>query len=252
MKRTPSNSGFTLVEVMISIGILATLTGLMWISIANMYASRDLIEMRAERFQRVRVAMDRLSEDFAASYIAGPEFGGEEIPGEPVLELDEDAAFLEDPIQFGFIARENEANFSTFSHIRTQSGERASRHSEIGYFVRTERDDETDKLVKRLMRREDVTPDDNLEKGGKILTLFPEIVDVKFMYWDAGQVQVGDMEEVAEGRWTDSWDTTRRDQAARLPTRIKIRIELPPQGPNNQNEVFVTQVQLGTTEVLEF
>lgn len=244
--------GFTLVEVMIAVAILASLTALMWVSIANMYASRDLLEMRAERFQKVRVTMDRISDDFAAAYIAGPDFAGEEIPGEPIVEDNDEQSFIEDPIQFGFIARESEANFTTFSHVRTQPGEKASRHAEVGYFIRTVRDDETNKLVKKLMRRQDVTPDDRLERGGKILTLLDEIEDIKFMYWDAGQVKVGDLEEVAEGRWVDDWDTTRRDQAARLPTRIKIRLELPGQGPNEDKEVFVTQVQLSTTEILEF
>lgn len=254
-----SPGGFTMVEVMISMAILTSITVMTWAAVSSMFASKDLLTARAERYQEVRVTMDRIGEDLAAAYVAGPAFGGDEIPGEALVrstdaDSDKDPLqnLLEEPIEYGFIARSEEINFTSFSHLRTQQNEKASRHSEIGYFIRDVRDEDTGDLVKRLMRREDTTPDNSLENGGSIFTLLEGIEKFELKYWDAGPTRLGTAEEVAEGRWVDSWDTTRRDNSGRLPTRIKIRLELPPQPPNTRNEIFVTQVQLATTEILEF
>lgn len=248
-----------MVEVLISMAILTSITVMTWAAISSMFTSKDLLSARAERYQEVRVTMDRLGEDLSAAYVAGPAFGGDEIPGEAIIrsgdadaDIDPSQNLLEEPLEFGFMARSSEINFTTFSHLRTQPGEKASRHAEIGYFLRETRDKESGDLVKRLMRREDTSPDSNIEKGGSIFTLLEDIEKIELTYWDAGPTKLGTLEEVAEGRWVDSWDTTRRETSGRLPTRIKIRLELPPLPPNTLNDVFVTQVQLATTEILEF
>ncbi len=251
--------GFTLIEVMIAVGILAGLTGLMWMSIGSMFRTRDIVEERTARFQQVRITMNRMTTEIGAAYIAGPEFGAEELPGEETFGLegdgdDEDAllASNQDEIQLGFIGREDELSFSSFAHIRTDPRSRASNHAEIGYFIRTDRDRETGRLVKQLMRREDATTDDDLRKGGVIYTMLPEVESVKFEYWDAGKVELGTLEEIAQGRWVTEWDTTRRDFAGRLPTRVRITLELPPTSNARDTEIFTTQAQIYVTEVLEF
>ncbi len=248
-----------MVEVMVSMAILTSITVMTWAAISSMFASKDMLSARAERYQEVRVSLDRIGDDLSSAYLAGPAFGGDEIPGETLVqsadaEVDKDPTqnLLEEPLEYGFMARGSEVNFTTFSHLRTQPNEKASRHAEIGYFIRDVRDEETGDLVKRLMRREDTTPDATIESGGSIFTLLEDIEKFELKYWDAGPTRLGTLEEVAEGRWVDSWDTTRRETSGRLPTRIKIRLELPPQPPNTSNEVFVTQVQLATTEILEF
>ena len=48
------------------------------------------------------------------------------------------------------------------------------------------------------------------------------------------------------------WDTTRREQAGRLPTRVRITLVLPPTSRMEDPETFTTQAQIYTTEVLEF
>lgn len=254
------DAGFTLIEVMIAVGILAGLTGLMWMSIASMFRTRDAVEERTERYQLVRITMNRMATEIGSAYIAGPEFGAEELPGEETfgLEQDEDdaeSALLtasQEKIQLGFIGRDDELSFTNFAHVRTNPRERSSHHAEIGYFIRSDRDEVSGRLVKKLMRREDVTADDDLTKGGIIYTMLPEIEDIKFEYWDAGQVELGTFEEVAQGRWVDEWDTTRREFAGRLPTRVRITLELPPSTRASENEKFVTQTQIYVTEVLEF
>lgn len=260
MKRTSHNAGFTLVEVMLAVAILAALTALMWASIANMFTTRDIVEERAERYHQVRVTMNRMVKEIASAYMAGPEFGAEELPGEDLFaglsdeELADEQAFESSGnprIQLGMIGRDDELHFTSFAHVRTMDRERSSDHAEIAYFVRRGKNEEGDS-VKMLMRREDTTADDRLDKGGIVYKMLPDIEEIEFEYWDPGSVELGTFEEIAQGRWVKDWDTTRREQAGRLPTRVRIRLTLPAPNERSQPEVFVSQAEILTTEVLEF
>lgn len=250
--------GFTLIEVMLAITILATIMGIIAATTSSMFNTRELLSARYERMQMARNAMNRMSSEFAMAYIAGPDHGGEEIPGQLVGgnnaggNNDEPIVRTQEQIQFAFIGKDDRVNFTAFAHVRTQPNEKASHNAEIGYYIRSERDAATGRIVRQLVRREDTTLDGDVTRGGVVYVMVPEVEDVTFEYWDTGAVKLGTVEEVAEGRWVKDWDTTRREFAGRLPTRVRITLELPPQEGQRDKEVFVTQTQVHVTEVLEF
>lgn len=253
-----ASAGFTLVEVLIAVSIMAAISVVVWASISNMFETRDFLEERYERFQMVRLSMNRMATELGGSYLAGPAHGGEPLPGEPEDLSNEDPEDergakrdMREPVQFGMIGRADRVDFTSLAHIRTLDGERASYHSEIGYFVRRGFA-EDGRPVQQLMRRHDTTLDDNIQRGGSVYLMVPEIESIKFEYWDAGEVQLGTVKELAQGRWISEWDTTRRQFSGRLPTRIRITLTLPAQGPRSRAEVFTTQTQIAMTEVLEF
>jgi general secretion pathway protein J len=253
--------GFTLIEVLLAVAILASLTAITWVGVSNMFDTRDWMTVRFERYQIMRVSMDRMAREVASAYLAGPEHGGEPIPGseEEAMQQDPEGEggttsmqSLQEPVQFGMIGRDDELSFTTFAHVRSIAGEKASQHAEIEYFTDRVRDPRTGELVLSLMRREDTSLDDDITDGGTIYTMIPSIEEVEFEYWDPGEVEIGTMEEMAEGRWQDSWDTTKSEHAGRLPTRVRITVTLPPQDERGDEEVFIIQTQIATTEVLEF
>ncbi|MEM1347065.1 MAG: type II secretion system protein [Myxococcota bacterium] len=259
MKTVANAKGFTLVEVLIAMSIMAFLSGIVGVTMVSMFDTRDYFEERYERFQVVRNAVNRMSAELASAYMAGPQHGGKRLPGEELDPSDpQDAAELErlnsarPPLEFGFVGKPDRVDFTAFAHVRTQQGERNGHHAEISYFVRRERDPVTGKLVEQLVRREDPTYDDDMFKGGSIYVMIPEIEELEFEYWDPGQVQLGTLEEVAEGRWVSDWNTDRREFSGRLPSRVKITVVLPPQNERSKKERFVIQAQIGATEVLEF
>lgn len=250
-----AQAGFTMVEVLIAVALLATMSVLVWASVASMFRAREIFTKRAERDMVIRNAMSRMTNEIAAAYMAGPEHGGEQLPGEaldPAQQTEEmKQRASQEAFQFGFIGKDDRLDFTSFAHVRTRDDEPAGHHSEIGYRLESARDDEG-RLVRQLVRREDTTLDDNITRGGKAFVLIPELSKLKLSYWDAGAVSVGSVKEVAQGRWSSDWDTTRRDFAGRLPTRVKLEIWLPPVFEGGDEELYVTQVQIGATEVLEF
>lgn len=257
MNTARSQRGFTLIEVMIAITILAVIMGAVGAMSRTTFNTRDILNERFERYQVVRNAMNRMSTEISMAFIAGPDHGGEEIPGAPTREqTDEEelAARSRDPIQYAFIGRRDKLNFTSFAHMRTQPDERSGYSAEIGYEVRSTRDPQTRELVKSLVRREDVSLDDKVERGGRVYTMIPRLEDVKFEYWDAGAARVGEdsRDTVTQGRWVSEWNTTRNDQAGRLPPRVRITVILPPMQGRRATETFQTQTQIGVTEVLEF
>jgi general secretion pathway protein J len=255
--KTGSQAGFTLIEVLLAISIMAAITGVMWVSIGAMFQTRDYMGARFERYQIMRVAMNRISRELASAYVAGPANGGEPLPGKEAEAMEQRAenGSLQqriEPVQFGMIGKDDGINFTTFAHIRTLAGEDSSQHAEIGYFVESRRNEDGE-IVDALMRREDTTIDDDITDGGHIFMMIPNVEEVEFEYWDPGPVKLGTMKEMAEeGQWVDAWDTTREEFAGRLPPRMRIRVTLPPMNERSREETFTIQTEIATTEVLEF
>ena len=245
--------------------ILAGLTAIMWIAINNIFETRDFVTERYERFQIMRVAMDRMNTEIASAYLAGPEMGAElryddkpdsseEGRGQNSQEQAQKqlARREREPVEFGMRGEDDELHFTTLAHMRTVEGERTSYHAEIGYYLKDVSREQGEGEVQSLVRRIDTTFDDDITEGGEVYTLIPNIEDVEFEYWDQGDVELGTEEEAGRGNWTDTWDTSQRDQYKRLPTRVKITVTLPPQGPRGEEETFTTQTRIMMSQRLEF
>ena len=245
--------GFTLVEVLLAVTILATISVIAWTAINQMFQTENLVNERQDRYRMVRLAMNRMATEMSMAYVAGPDHGGDVIPGEEMI-YDEDDGIgrrFEEPYQYGMIGRDDYVHFTSFGHVRTMENEMASHHAQVGYFLDNHRDEEGE-VITRLRRRVNTNFDGDLTRGGTVATLIPEVESLEFAYWDTGEPELGTEEEMADGRWVSDWDTTRSQFAGRLPTRIRIELTLPPQGPRGSSETFVTQTTLGITELLEY
>lgn len=261
--------GFTMLEVMISLSILASLTAIVWVSVNNMFRARDFMTERYQRFQVIRVALDRMNSELSSAYIAGPSFGAEERgeeaasddapedgSNESVRQQRENAEAelraRREPVQFGMVGRDDEVNFTSFAHMRMFRDEPTSYHAEIGYFVERRRTEDGD-FAKSLMRREDTTLDDDITEGGKVYVLIPEIEEVEFEYWDPGETELGQsQEDRARGDWVDDWDTRNDEYRDRLPTRIRITVTLPAQNQAREPETFSTQTKVMVNQLMEY
>lgn len=252
-----SERGFTLLEVLISVGLLAGLTTIMWVTINNMFETRDRITDQYQRYQVMRVALDRMTTEISSAYDASAAHGAEPDAEEKAKRAkkakkkggQQQALAQREPVEFGMRGRSDELHFTSFAHTRTTKDERASHHAEIGYSIQRTRQDGD--LVKSLVRREDTTFDDDITEGGKVYVLIPRIESIEFEYWDPGEVELGTQEESARGNWVDEWDSSDARQEDRLPYRVRITITLPPLGPRGEPQEFVTQTEIQTNQELD-
>jgi prepilin-type N-terminal cleavage/methylation domain-containing protein len=267
-RRTP---GFTLVEVMLALAILVSITALVWGSISYSFQSRDRMMGAFDQFQQIRLAVDRMSREFSMAFVTRHANRREHLPGVDDLDGEdqealvgqlvqgEDAAALEQELQgeardryieTAFVGKDDEVHFTSLSHVRTQPGELASDQCEISYIVRNAKQRSPDgRLRRELIRREDSSLDDDVESGGVIYTLIDDVEDVKFEFWEEGE----EGDEEASGRWTNAWDSRKGDQKGKLPNRVKITIDVAVPGTERKaKRTFVTQAPIVMNRMLDF
>ena len=79
-KRVDREAGFTLLEVMLAIGILGFLTTIMWGSFSQTVKNKRAIEAAQDRLHTVRVALLRMAREIEMAYISDNENTGGRVP----------------------------------------------------------------------------------------------------------------------------------------------------------------------------
>lgn len=195
MNRT-SDKGFTLLEVMIALAILAGM------SLVLFYSSSQLIQGKADTEERDEVhhsivrALDRMADDLnMAILLKSKDFLGAKFDGETYFE-----------------GTEERMDFISLSHLRFIRDAKEGEASEISYYLESDREDPN---KKNLMRRESSVIDKDLQSGGQAYPLIEGIQGVRFEYLD---------DKVTE--FKKNWDTRSLDFAGKLPTAVKIYLDV--------------------------
>jgi general secretion pathway protein J len=200
-RRSHSLRGFTLVELVIAVAILAGVSLLIFGAFAGMKASRDGLQRLTDRYREGRMAMARISRDLQSAYVSShvpadmsqtvvkTAFKG--APGSPAYRLD----------------------FNSFCHRRLQRDSHESDQAEVSYFGSPDPDRSG---VVDLARRESARLDLEPDKGGKVDVLATDIAIFELSFLDA-----------TTGMWTEEWDTTQATgQPNRLPLQVKVILVL--------------------------
>lgn len=193
--------GFTLLEVLIAVGILTMIGTLIFTSFSSLLRSKEGVRRISDRYREGRMAMARLSADFQSAYTS------KHLPIDLNLAARK-TAFVGDPG-----APADRVNFNAFVNRRLNRDSHESDQAEVGYFGA----DDPEKagvvdLVRRLSPRLDLEPD----KGGRVQVLATDIDLFDLAYLDP-----------LTGRWEERWDTTEAiRQLDRLPLQIKITLVL--------------------------
>jgi type II secretion system protein J len=189
-------SGFTLIEVMIAVTILAGMALAMFGASSQILNTKDVIEERDERNHSVSFALNRMSEDLNSAYtIKSMDLLGTKFEGE-----------------VAFKGKEDRVDFVNFNHLRFIQDAKESDSMEVSYYLSPDPDDPD---LRKLMRRESVVVDKDLESGGQAFALLHGVKTLRFQYLPS------DSEE-----FKSVWDTTSVDAGNKMPKAVKITLEL--------------------------
>jgi general secretion pathway protein J len=223
MSHRTRTRAFTLIEVMVAVAILATVTTLTWGSFKQTFTTKAQVEAQAGRYRTVRLALDRLARELSMAF----------------LSQDEDT--LQAERRTRFVGKRHsdvdEIMFSYFGHQRLYQDANEADTALVGYYGARDRDDSRKtNLMRRETRRLSYYKID--DQPGEADIVCDDLVRLKLDYWDARDKQ-----------WREEWVTTSADgQPDRLPS--KARITLTVRDERGKEVPFQTEVRIAMSEPL--
>ncbi|HUB05483.1 MAG TPA: type II secretion system protein GspJ [Myxococcales bacterium] len=190
--------GFTLLEALISLAIMAFMGALIWGSFGPSWQLKETVEQQADRDAEIRLAMNRMAREISMAYLSN----------------DYDKTRYRQMLTV-FDGRHNAGDhdtltFTSLSHQRLYENALESDESLIQY-----------KLVENpqisgqvdLVRREKTVMDDEPERGGTEDVLCEDVQGLQLLYWDPVKME-----------WEEDWNTLDVERANTLPFRVKITL----------------------------
>ena len=193
--------GFTLLEVLVAIAVLAVLSMLLYGAFSGLKRTKEGVERINDRQREARMAMARMVRELQMAYLSAHEpvpptrpvqrtvfKGASGIPGDRI-------------------------DFVAFAHRRLDRDSRESDQCEISYYLASNPDNPG---VVDLLRRESSIIDLDPEHGGRLEVLATDVdlFDVAFL-------------EPQTIQWLETWDSTQATgQLGRLPIQVRIALVL--------------------------
>lgn len=229
MKTLNSRTGFTLIEVVIAVTIMAFLSFFTATSINRALKAKDKIQVQVDQSSSVRDVLNFMVRDIELAFnyrdrdielynlaiqqkTAPPKEG--DPPPPPPPEGQVTPTPKEDKIVTQFIGEEDKLDFSSLSYIRTQANVPLSSQAEVGYYV-----DSCSKGNQCLWRRVSPYIDDKITEGGTKTPLLPNVRSLSFRYLGPG----------FEEEWSKSWSSDgngAQSMAGNFPYAVEVTLEV--------------------------
>ncbi len=190
--------GFTLIEIMLALALMALVTSLLWGTVAQTTKVKKRIEQAQDRTHTVRVALMRMSREIEMAFVSASDPIG----------IQERRTMFSGTAHSDF----DELRFSWFGHQRMRADAAEGDTALVHYFTAP---DPEDPLAINLMRRETRRLEAKNPKmiPGETYLLCPAIARLKLAYYDYVQKD-----------WREEWDTTKADGMQYLPTQVRISL----------------------------
>ena len=195
MRRAP---GFTLLEVVIAVGITAMMGALIAAAFQSGYRAKELVENEADRYRALRTGTDRMVREITAAFVSD--------------HYDTRRYRDQNDRPTNFIGTRERLLFTTMAHQRLYADAKESDQMVVEYFTKSATVPGGQTQL-NLMRREDSILDDRIDRGGTEDVLIEGIKRIDFAYWDSDKKD-----------WVDEWDTRRIEKKSILPVRVRISI----------------------------
>jgi general secretion pathway protein J len=215
-----------LLEIMVSLGILALIATLIYGALDGMAKSREGLARIGDRYAQGRTAISRLTRELQSAFISAHAPINPALITRTTIFLGKDSSSMD------------RVDFTTFAHRRLTHNAHESDQSEMSYF--TARDPNVSGK-EDLVRREDSTIDTDPDKGGTVLVVAEDVSEFNLRYFDPVTQQ-----------WTDSWDSSQMaGQLGRLPSQVKVNLVLN-HGPGDKPIRFQTKIPIQIQLPLSF
>ncbi len=216
---THSTRGFTLLEVLIAVALLATglvlVLGAMQSSLRMEQKSKHQIDAHMSAVTTIKRMVDELSMAFYVSDVSEDVAENREIRYRTIFE-----------------GKREQITFTTMGYQQRFSDDAGGDQAAITYRIdrRTNRQGKNRAV---LVRREEAPIDDRPERGGRLTEVLEGVKRIRFEYWDPTR-------EIAEEAWVDSWDTSHRKDEL-LPERVRVTLEV--EDPDNARKTLSYQME---------
>ncbi len=198
MRRAGPQNGFTLIEIMLALALMAFVTSLLWGTFAQTAKIKQRIESAQDRTHTVRVALMRMTREIEMAYRAASDGIGTQ----------ERRTMFSGSSHNDF----DELHFSWLGHQRMRADAPEGDTAVVTYFTAPDLDDP---MATNLMRRETrrLEAKDLKMIPAETYILCPAISRLKLAYYDYKQKD-----------WREEWDTTKADGQPYMPTQVRISL----------------------------
>jgi general secretion pathway protein J len=205
--------GFTLVEVMIAVGITAAMAMMTLGSFRQVDRAGEVARAQNDRYAGARVALSRMTRELSMAFLSRNfDASRHRVDSPPTL----------------FVGREDELLFTTFAHVRLYRDAKESDQAVVEYTVDADPDRPGEEA---LFRRAKVRLDDEPDRGGRRDLVADHVRSLRLQYWDPKRKE-----------WVREWTTRTPEHQWELPPRVRIELEVGL--ADGRTEKFVTEARV--------
>lgn len=225
---TRRRAGFTLIEVVVALGVMVLIASLAWGVLAGTFKARDFLERQDVLERGARVALDRIDRELSVAFLTSN-------------------TSAVNTYRTVFIGRdEDDADvlwFATRAHRRRYANAHECDQAEITLWTDTDpTDDSGGRLA--LLHRESQRIDEKPDEDGVIQPLAVGVTRFDLRYLDP-----------ITAEWRDEWDTTGADTPDRLPRAVEVVLTLvgpdPADPDENVERTFVRTILLVSAKAMQ-
>jgi len=217
--------GFTLLEVMIAVAVLAMIGGITWKAFDGAYDLKFRVERAEERDQTARAALDRMAREISMTFLS---------------EHYDRKRFRERPTLFRLRDGRREADliFTSFAHERLHVDAKESDQALFEYSVGP---DPKDGSKRDLFRRVKPLLDEDPERGGEKAVLAEGVVAFSVEAW-----------EPKDREWRAEWNSNGADRTGGVLVPPRVRLILTIRDEEGREKTYTTQSKIFLTQPLDF